>query len=584
MNKTPTLPSSTLSTFTLPRTVTPYLILALILPIFAIAPLFYPGYIQTHSGFVPLWNVADLRANFGTIGWLPHLATTFDPLRSDGLLPYYLAAMLPVSPVAAVKIVMGLGWLLGSLGMFLWLRSWLGQPGALISALVYTYPPHQIVTVYVRGAWGETLFWGLLPWAILVVTSLINTPNGDASRPREAPALRASANVPFEQKLGGYLPSTLLAAFFWLLLGLSQLGLTLWAWLFLFLLLLIVPLPQARLPLLAAGLGVMMVLVLSVALSPLSTGAIPLTEHFLYPFQLVSAYWGVGVSTSSWDDGLSLQLGLAAVGLSMLTLILWQRPPERVSRTDRRLLFFAIATLVLILLQLGVFSFIWSLPIWPGLALSDILTYPWQLSGFIGLCLAVLSGAALWLDEQLTCLPLGAALIILVILSSYSYLTPQFIQAQPYGAGPQAILGETQVALLSHNFTVQTEGHTAGLEIGPTTIPLDIHGPLQADNTLLLNVMWQPLRPFADDLKIFVHLVDPNNNVLAQFDGPPQQVAYPTSHWLPGELIADSYPILFPTEAPPGPYRVFLGLYDETTFARLPVPTDSEGRVMFKVE
>ena len=72
-----------------------YLILVLVLTVFAVAPLFYPGYIQTHSGFMPVWNVADLRANLGDWRWLPHIATSFDPLRSDGLWPYYLAAMLP---------------------------------------------------------------------------------------------------------------------------------------------------------------------------------------------------------------------------------------------------------------------------------------------------------------------------------------------------------------------------------------------------------------------------------------------------------------------------------------------------------
>ncbi|MBI1876695.1 MAG: hypothetical protein HYR94_00365 [Chloroflexi bacterium] len=146
-----------------------YLSLSLALAIFAIAPLFYPGSIQTHSGFVPLWNVADLRANLGNWRWLPHVATSFDPLRSDGLWPYYLAGILPFEPLVAIKMVLGLGWLLGSAGMFLWLKNWLGQPGALVAALIYTYLPHQITTVYVRGAWGEAFFWGLLPWALLVV-------------------------------------------------------------------------------------------------------------------------------------------------------------------------------------------------------------------------------------------------------------------------------------------------------------------------------------------------------------------------------------------------------------------------------
>ena len=70
-----------------PQSLPTYLILALVLPIFAIAPLFYPGDIQTHAGLVPIWNVADLRANLTNLDWLPHVATMFDPLRGDGLLP-----------------------------------------------------------------------------------------------------------------------------------------------------------------------------------------------------------------------------------------------------------------------------------------------------------------------------------------------------------------------------------------------------------------------------------------------------------------------------------------------------------------
>jgi hypothetical protein len=360
--------------------------------------------------------------------------------------------------------------------------------------------------------------------------------------------------------------------------------LTLWAWLFLLLLLLRVHRPQARLSLLAAGLGVLLTLLLMLTLASPIPSSILFTDHFLYPFQLVSAAWGVGLSSPGWADGLSLQLGLAGVGLSLLTLILWQGLPSEVRRTERRLLFFIVVAVGLILLELGLFSFIWSLPIGPSLTLADTLTYPWQLSGLVGLCLAVLAGAALWLDEQLSQPLLWAATSILVILSSYGYLTPQFVQANPYVAGPQAILGESQVALLKHNFMVQTAGHTAGLDLGPTTIPLNIHGPLQAEDTLLLNVVWQPLQPLPADLKIFVHLVDPNNNVLAQFDGPPQQGSHPTSQWLPGELITDAYPLLFPADAPPGPYRIFLGLYDEATLARLPISTDSEGRIIFNVE
>jgi hypothetical protein len=278
-------------------------------------------------------------------------------------------------------------------------------------------------------------------------------------------------------------------------------------------------------------------------------------------------------------------LGLAGSGLTLLTLILWQQK-AKISRIDRRLIFFSSAAIISILLQLGLAEPLWRLPLFPGYTLTSTLTYPWQLLGLTGLCLAVLAGASLWLDEQLNKLPLFSSILILVILSSYGYLSPQFIQITPeMRNGPQALLGTNQLALLDHHFLVGINGNTAGLAlVGSTAIPLAAHGPLQADQQLRLNVTWQPLQTFAEDWKVFVHVVDVNGQVVAQFDGQPLEGAYPTSHWIPGELIKDSYPLRLPSAAASGPYRVYLGLYNEAIGARLPVPGDSEGRIILDVE
>jgi hypothetical protein len=457
--------------------------------------------------------------------------------------------------------VLGLGWLLGGAGMFLWLKSWLGHHGALVAALAYTYLPHQIATVYVRGAWGESLFLGLLPWAMLAVTFLVTSPR---------------------------LLILPVAVSFWFMLGLSHLGLAIWAFIFVVLLLLIVHPRQSLLPILAALLGTGAAVTLYRFLSPVVVAPpISFTDHFLYPFQLFSAYWGFGPSRPGWNDGLSLQLGVAAVGLAIVAVFLWQHPASNSSirRTDRRVLFFSGAVVIGVLLQLSPAAFVWNIPMPPAYSLAGTLTYPWQLLGLTGLALAVLAGVVLWLDPRLAHWPLFGAIIILIILSSYSYLAPQFVQVDQFVAeGPQAQLGDTQLALLDHHFQVSISGNTAGLERGETAIPLAVHGPLQANQKLLLNVVWQPLHPFKENLKVFVHLVDPHGNVLAQYDGYPRSGDYPTSQWIPGELIEDSYPLQLPDNAPPGPYRAFIGLYNERTMTRLPVPTDPEGRVILDVK
>ncbi|NJN95874.1 MAG: hypothetical protein HC875_18095 [Anaerolineales bacterium] len=276
------------------------LILSLVLSLFALAPLFYPGYIQTHFGFIVLWNVADLRTNWANWGWTPHIAIDFDPVRSDGLLPYYLAALLPFEPALAIKAVLGASWLAGNVGMFFWTRRWFEPAGALIAALIYTYLPYQIATVYVRGAVGETLFLGLLPWALGIGVWL------NERHPR-------SARTGF-----------ILAALVWLALGLSHLGLTWWAFVFVALWLWFTSHRQALWPTLTNLLGVILATITSfsiLAASPLAPSPLALTDHFLYPFQLLSAFWGFGPSRPGWDDGMSFQVGLAALGLALLTLL-----------------------------------------------------------------------------------------------------------------------------------------------------------------------------------------------------------------------------------------------------------------------
>ncbi|MBN1873233.1 MAG: phospholipid carrier-dependent glycosyltransferase [Anaerolineae bacterium] len=71
---------------------------------------------------------------------------------------------------------------------------------------------------------------------------------------------------------------------------------------------------------------------------------------------------------------------------------------------------------------------------------------------------------------------------------------------------------------------------------------------------------------------VFVHLVAPDGTLLTQHDGPPAGGAYPTSWWLPGDVIPDVHelPALPNSELlATGTFRV--GLYDPNSGLRLPV-------------
>ena len=551
------------------------LLLSLALSLFAVAPLAYPGYVQVHSGFVPVYNLADLAARPLHPGWIPTIATGFDPLRGDGLLPYYLA--LPVvwaggTPLLGVKAIFALSWLLGALGMFVWLRWALGAGGAALAALVYTYLPYRIAAVYVRGAWGEALCLGLLPLAMLAVT-----------RP-----VRGHLGV-----------RALWAGLAWAALGLSQLGLAGWCGMFVMGWLLLGGLIRDRRPamgrmwlrrallagaalggLLAAGIAGM-----SAAGWTAAPTLISFDEHFVYPAQLFSAFWGFGASRPGWDDGLSLGFGFAAVGLTVLTLVLSLRPAARQAEPGSLRL---RAPLVSALVLTGLL-FSPSLVLWQHLGLSQLVTYPWQLLGLIGLCLSVLAGAAVQLDARLAELPVRAGLIALTLLASYSYLEPRYTKAAP-GSQPLATWDANRLLLLDEEIQVAIPPHAAGLSRPtPGWVPVGDYGSPRPGDTLDVRLIWQITRPFDRDLKLFVHLLSGDGRLLAQADplagagAGPKGDDYLTGHWEPGQLIVTDAAVTLPLDAPAGPYRMAFGLYDGTSLERLPLAGSQDGEMVVGV-
>jgi hypothetical protein len=314
-------------------------------------------------------------------------------------------------------------------------------------------------------------------------------------------------------------------------------------------------------------------------------------NHFLYPSQLVSPFWGFGASRPGWDDGLALGLGFPALGLAMLTLVLAATTMRaRLSRSSSgegcypnpvRLL---ALVLVLTLLVLPPSAFLWRLS-----GLEHTTTHPWKLLGFAGLFLSVLAGTSVTFDRRLAAPPTYAGLVILTLLASYSYLEPRFTQYAP-GAGPLAAWDGHHVMLLDHDLGVEVPPAAAGLsESTIGQLPLGDYGSPRAGDTLRLTLIWQATRPFDRDLKIFVHLLDPSGQVIAQADplaglgAGPEGEDYFTSQWDPGALIFNDVAIAIPPNAPPGPYQLAFGLYDGKTLERLPVEGDEDARVVLEV-
>jgi hypothetical protein len=539
----------------------------LLLSVFAVAPLAYPGYMQVHTSFIPINNLAALAGNLGDPGGAPAAATNFDPLRGDGPLAYYAAlplVWLGTSAVDGVKAIFALSFLLGASGVIIWLRRPLGSAAAGLAALVYTYLPYHLATVYVRGAWGEALFLGLLPWALAAATS------------RRAETMAS----PFIYLLIGLL---------WALLGMSQAGLAIWGFLLLVVWLWLISRPtHPYRPALAASAGLVGALTLSFWLAGfrLADSPVDFFDHFLFPAQLFSAAWGFGASRPGWNDGLALGFGFAALGLAMLSLFLsvGVRPAGPGSRASVSPLRIFLLALALALLLLPPTRFLWQVT-----GLYQTLTTPWQLLGLAGLCLAAIGGASVRLDSRLSLLPTYAGLVSLTLLASYPYLEPEFTQTVP--VRPLAEWDGQHLMLIDYQFWVEIPPAAAGLnEPTPGRLPLADYGSPRPGDTLHVSLTWQATRPFDRDMKLFLHLLDASGQLVSQADplagtaAGPGGADYFSSQWAPGRLILEDVAIRVPPDAPAGPYRLAFGLYDGDTLERLPVAGRENGQVEIEVK
>ena len=534
----------TRSTLRKPGSSWPWLLVAL-LTVFAVAPLTYPGFFQAHSGFLPAFNAANL-ADAPRWGRLP------DPVRGDGRLPYLLIwpfLQLSGSGVIAVKWGYALAFVLGALGTYAWTRQWLGPRGGVLAAVVYTYLPWHVSTVYVRGAYAEAWLWAVLPFTLWAVDEL--------------------AQQRFVAALAIGLPSMVTAA--WTQPGLVALYLPLLA-----VYNVMITRKGQNLLIRLAGAIACLLFVLWLLVGPaLSEAPLPFDAHFLYPFQLLSAVWGFGISLPGWADGMSFQLGLVAVGLSVVAVALWvggrserssvvEGSPVlrsvRPAPLERALWFWLIILVVLILLVLSPAAFLWRIS-----GARALLTYPWQLLTLAGLPLAFLAGSVVRLDERLAGTPAWAALLALAIVASYAYLAPRFTQLDP-GPEPFAVLQPVgaeapQIALLDYQILPPTE-------ITPT---------------LTLTLTWQAMQPIAEDYTVFVHVLTPGDDKAAQRDSHPCDGECPTNSWLPGEIVVDRHQLTVALEGSPGPYRLAVGLYLLHTGERAAVVGRDDNTVFFHV-
>jgi len=532
-------------------------LLVILLTIFAIAPLGYPGGFQSHTGLLAAYNLIDLDRNpLHLFDWAPIVGRPLDFLRGDGALPYWLAMLLHrvgIGYLDAIKLVYAFAWIAGALAMFALVRKlvvstftsltlrvnsaepFFGDAGGLLAATVYTYLPFHIATVYVRGAFAEAFAWALFPIAILAVVSQQSTVNSQGDR-------RQTTDNRFFIIRNSQFASFAFCLFTFALLFLTQPGLAILFTLFAAAILYALN-GRAR-----ANLRALFAACTGIALGALI--ALPVIARYgwqfsrdnfgtayVQPFQLFSALWGYGAPAGNFLDQFPYQLGVVPLSLGIITAALAARAPALANGVRRAAFIFLGAAVVVALMTFEIAA-----PLWRVLG---IFAAPYQLLALVGFVLACAAGAFVKIDARFARFPMLAALVALPVVASYAYLAPRFVEANPT-RHVIAIFGSNEIALLDYK----------------------LYGPLQRGATARLELTWQALREVDRDYTIFVHAVHADGNKYGERDGKPRDGELPTLKWSPGQVVLDTQTVQIDVEGPREGYHLEFGLYNAATGQR----------------
>ena len=190
--------------------------------------------------------------------------------------------------------------------------------------------------------------------------------------------------------------------------------------------------------------------------------------------------------------------------------------------------------------------------------------------------------APLWVPDRLVTLP-TALLLPPDAPVGRARVTIQV--SGPDGAPWRTEDGQTAFALF--DLTVERRPAQRRLPRGLTPVQVDfgaavglrgyrVEGEARPGGELHLTYAWyahtQPTAIYA----VFNHLVTADGTTVAQADGWPQEGQQLSTQWQPGDYIEDHYTLTIPADAPPGPYRLYIGLYDAMTSDRLPAFQDGQ--------
>jgi len=139
--------------------------------------------------------------------------------------------------------------------------------------------------------------------------------------------------------------------------------------------------------------------------------------------------------------------------------------------------------------------------------------------------------------------------------------------------------GCRRVLVRSPRFVFDDEDQARGVLFGDTM--RFVSADVQCETTVGrcdLRLYWQALGDGRADYTMFVHMLDSDNGLVAQWDGLLGGPDMPTSRWPDrGFAFQDAVLTFDPAMLEPGSYRLYTGLYTYPDLTRLPVYSDRPG-------
>jgi 4-amino-4-deoxy-L-arabinose transferase-like glycosyltransferase len=149
-------------------------------------------------------------------------------------------------------------------------------------------------------------------------------------------------------------------------------------------------------------------------------------------------------------------------------------------------------------------------------------------------------------------------------------LDPTTKQRVPASQGDQVNLIKLALKGREHTTVTPPMQQAVNARLGDVAdlLGFDLSAPATG-RTVNITLYWRSRQETSTAYKVFVHLLDARQTIWGQRDAEPQNGDAPTTSWIPGEIISDTYSIPVQPGAPPGEYDIEIGMYSLPSGARL---------------